>query len=104
MESVCFPEDVRRILERREKDCRRWPCLLAIASVRDSPIARSLDRAILYESGVSTGPQNGHAELIEVSVVSKKRVEYVLRSTLPESTLVIDNTTFCRPIIEQILR
>ena len=104
MESVCFPEDARSILERREKDCRRWPCLLATASVRDSPIARSLDRAILYESGVSTGPQNGHAELIEVREVNKKRPEYVLRSTLSESTLVIDNMTFCRPIIEQILR
>ena len=67
-------------------------------------MARSLDRAILYESGVSTGPQKGHAEPIEVREENKKIVEQALRNTVSGSIHLIDNTTFLKPIIEQILR
>ena len=67
-------------------------------------MARSLDRAILYESGVSTGPQKGHAELIEVRKENKKIVEQALRNIVSESMHLTNNTTIFKPIIEQILR
>ena len=78
--------------------------MLAIASVRDSPMATSLDWAILQESGVSTGPQKGHAEPIEVKEENKKIVKQALRNTDSGSMHLIDNTTSFKPIIEQILR
>jgi hypothetical protein len=37
----------------------------ACGRVIDSPTAASLDRMMLYEMGVSTGPQNGQANIFE---------------------------------------
>jgi len=67
-------------------------------------MARSLDWAILQESGVSTGPQKGHAVPIEVREQNKKIVEQALRNIDSGSMHWIDNTTSFKPIIEQILR
>jgi hypothetical protein len=67
-------------------------------------MARSLDRAILYESGVSTGPQKGHAEPIEARDENKKIIKHLLRKTVSGSMHMIDNMTVFKPIIEQILR
>jgi len=104
MATTFLPEGVEIILERSEKDWCCWPCIFATASVTESPMAMSLDRSILKESGVSTGPQNGHAGLVEARDKSKQRVEHAQRDTVSKCIHMIDNWRYFWPIIEQILQ